>query len=301
MANKKTIVQLASPERKFVKVYQDFLKNKLLSAEEKLVFIALKSFIDFSKDNGGTQGEVYPSMETICELSSLSRSRATKTINKLIEKKIVKKIRRGATKSNIYTISDYADMWVCESVEDMAKIAESLDADPSSAEVHSAKLEQISSAMPAKGKELVSEPSKAHTQALNNQSLSKEQNATNKPKSQAERYSMKELKDFFEYSIMIKDYQAHKADLQAAFDILYEVLNTGKPTVRISGEDKPQAVVAGKLMKLTRDDILYAIDKFHEQTGEIKNTRAYLLTILYHAKDQAYLDLMNLGHRNGHF
>ena len=109
--NENIIVQLASPERKFVKVYQDFLQNELLSAEEKIIFITLKSFVDFSKDNGGIQGEAYPTMETVCKLSSLSRPRATRAINKLIEKKIVKKTRRGLTKSNIYTLSDYATMW----------------------------------------------------------------------------------------------------------------------------------------------------------------------------------------------
>jgi len=44
-----------------------------------------------------------------------------------------------------------------------------------------------------------------------------------------------------------------------------------------------------------KEIIVYTIDKFHQQTGEIKNTRAYLLTILYHAREQSYLDLMNLG------
>ena len=114
-------------------------------------------------------------------------------------------------------------------------------------------------------------------------------------------YSMGQIKELFDYAILIADHPEQEADQQVVFDILHEVLNTSKPTVRVSGEDKPQAVVAGKLMKLTHYDIQYAIEKFHEQTGEIKNTRAYLLTILYHSREQSYLDLMNLGHRNGDF
>lgn len=60
-------------------------------------------------------------------------------------------------------------------------------------------------------------------------------------------------------------------------------------------------VVIGKLMKLQPDDLVYSIDIYHKQTDRIKNVKDYLLTILYHAKEQAYLDLMNLGHHNGDF
>lgn len=295
---KEITVQLTVPERYYTKCYHDFMDCTLLNGEEKIVFLALKRFLDVKSEHG----QVFPTIETIQDMTGWGKQKVIKYIKSLVKKGVVKKIRQGLSKPNIYILSDCASIWTCASVEEMARVAESLDADPSTAEVHSAKPQQIGYAMPAKEKELVSASDQtADTSTKDNNSLSKKDGIAIGTESQAERYSMKELKDFFEYSIMIKDYQVRKADLQAAFDILYEVLNTGKPTVRISGEDKPQAVVAGKLMKLTRDDILYAIDKFHEQTGEIKNTRAYLLTILYHAKDQAYLDLMNLGHRNGHF
>lgn len=45
-------VQLSVPERQYVKVYQDFLSSELLSAEEKLVYIALKSFVSYGSDEG---------------------------------------------------------------------------------------------------------------------------------------------------------------------------------------------------------------------------------------------------------
>lgn len=144
---------------------------------------------------------------------------------------------------------------------------------------------------------LDNEPTKEHYQAQKNNSSD---NNTRKPKSQEEQYTMENIKVLFDYQALIIDHSDHKEDIEVAFDILHEVLNSTKP-VRINGERKPQAVVAGKLLKLTNHDIEYAIKKFHEQTGEIKNTRSYLLTILYHAKEQSYLDIMNLGHRNGDF
>lgn len=291
------IVQTSTPERKFVKVYLDFLNAGLLSGKEQIVFIHLKQYVNFADDTGTVvSSEVYPTLATLAKHVKMTEKTVRTILQSLQKKGILKIKQQGQNKPNIYKINDSAEMWNAENAEELAEAIDEIE-EKRMIDILTAKGYYIS-----KEKELVSASDQtADTSTKDNNSLSKKDGIAIGTKSQAERYSMKELKDFFEYSIMIKDYQVRKADLQAAFDILYEVLNTGKPTVRISGEDKPQAVVAGKLMKLTRDDILYAIDKFHEQTGEIKNTRAYLLTILYHAKDQAYLDLMNLGHRNGHF
>lgn len=85
---------------------------------------------------------------------------------------------------------------------------------------------------------------------------------------------MQNIETLFDYFILITDHPEHETDLNMIFDILHEVLNSTKPTIRINGENKPKAVVAGKLLKLTS---------------------------LYHAREQSYLDLMNLGHRNRDF
>ena len=86
MADEKIIVQLDSPERKYVKVYHDFLDNSFLTTEEQMIFIVLKSYVDFKEDSG----EAYPSMETICKRTKMSEKRARKNINALIKKGIIK-------------------------------------------------------------------------------------------------------------------------------------------------------------------------------------------------------------------
>lgn len=297
MADNKIIVQLASPERKYVKVYHDFLDNSFLSVEEQMIFIALKSYIDFREDSG----EAFPSVDTLCKRAKMSKPRTIKAINNLIKKGIVKKVQRGLTKTNLYTLSDYATMWACDNMEDVAAVADNQGMKPLTPEEHIEALERMGYKVEIKEKELVSEPSKAHTQAQKNYNSDVTKNIILEPKSQAERYSLEQIKTLFDYNILITDYPKHEADINVVFDILHEALNTTKQAIRISGENRPQEVVAGKLLKLTSYDIKYAIDKFHQQTGEIKNTRAYLLTILYHAREQSYLDLMNLGHRNGDF
>lgn len=297
MTNEKIIVQLASPERKYVKVYHDFLDNSFLSTEEQMIFIVLKSYVDFKEDGG----EVFPSIATLCKRAKMSKPRTIKAIKNLIEKGIVKKVQRGLTKTNLYTLADYSPMWTCDNVEDVATIVQNDGVKPLTPEEHIAELERMGYKVEIKEKGLVSEPAKAHTQAPINNNLSADKSNTARAKSQGEEYTMQDVQALFDYSILMADYPEHEADLNVVFDILHEVLNTSKQTIRIGGEDKPKEVVKGKLMKLESYDIAYAIDKFHEQVHKIKNTRAYLLTILYHAREQSYLDLMNLGHRNGDF
>ena len=100
---------------------------------------------------------------------------------------------------------------------------------------------------------------------------------------------------------LIIQYPDKQTDIDIVFDILYDTLNSTKPTIRIGGEGKPTMVVIGKLMKLQPDDLVYSIDKYHEQTERIKNVKAYLLTVLYGSREQQHLDIMNLGHHNGDF
>lgn len=291
------IVQLASPERKYVKVYHDFLDNSFLTTEEQMIFIVLKSYVDFKEDSG----EAYPSMETICKRAKMSEKRARKNINALIKKGIAKKVQRGLTKTNLYTLSDYATMWTCDNVEDVAAVADNQGVKPLTPAEHIAELERMGYTVQIKEKGLETEPTKAQNQAPFNQNLSKEQNTTDKLKSQAERYTMEDIKALYEYDSLIIQYPAKQTDIDIVFDILYDTLNSTKQTIRIGGEDKPQMVVIGKLTKLQPDDLIYSIDKYHEQTERIKNVKAYLLTVLYGSREQQHLDIMNLGHHNGDF
>ena len=112
---------------------------------------------------------------------------------------------------------------------------------------------------------------------------------------------MEDIRALYEYDSLIIQYLDKQTDIDIVFDILYDTLNSTKPTIRISGEEKPTMIVISKLMKLQPDDLVYSIDKYHEQTERIKNVKAYLLTVLYGSREQQHLDIMNLGHHNGDF
>lgn len=290
------IVQIRNPERKFLKIYFDFLYSKLLTGDEKFVFIILKSFIDFSTDKQGTQGKVFPSIQTICDISGYGEKKVTRILKGLKSKKIIKIDRRGFTKSNVYTLSDYDTMWSCDNLEDLAVIAQNKGIEPLTFEEHISELKRMGHKVEIKENGLEkTAPAKVTANSstnINNIVINKDN--TNEIKSQAERYTINQIRQLFDYDAMIHDNPYRQQDIDSVMDILHTAMNTTKPTIRISREDKPTMVVIGKLMKLDKDSIMYAIGKFSEQTERIKNPTAYMLTILYSAPEQFNLDLQNL-------
>lgn len=119
MIERRINIKNTKPERKFFKVYYDFLYNDMLNGEEKFIFSTLKSFLDFSMDKNGTEGEAFPTIRTLCKITSWGNQKVIKVIDSLVEKKVVKKIRRGLTKPNLYIIADYEEIWMAKSPEEV--------------------------------------------------------------------------------------------------------------------------------------------------------------------------------------
>lgn len=207
------------------------------------------------------KGQCYPSIRTLSRQSGISVKKVKETLKQLEEKGVISKTNRtrpdGGKSSNLYTVYDCGGMW-------------------------------------RKEKAPACEPAKAHTQAP---CLKNTFNTTGNPaKSQAsERYSLEQIRELFDYDVMVYDYPDRRQDIDAVMSILYTAMNTTGPAIRVSGQDKPAMAVIGKLMKLDKDSIMYAIRKYNEQRRRITSPRAYMLTILYHAPEQFYLDITNLG------
>lgn len=111
------------------------------------------------------------------------------------------------------------------------------------------------------------------------------------PESQGEEYPMEFVRAWFDYDDLVRGDPGKQTDV--VMEILYDALNSSQRTIRIRGEDKPAAVVKGKLLKLNSLDIQYALKKYDTQTTRIRNQQAYLLTVLYLAKEQQELDISN--------
>ncbi len=292
----KFIVQTSTPERKFIKVYLDFLNAGLLSGKEQIIFIHLKQYINFANDTGTVQGEVYPTLATLAKNVKMSEKTVRTVLQGLQRKGILEIKQQGMNKPNIYKINDSAKMWKARNVEELKTAVEKIE-EKRMIDILTAKGYYV-----LKEKELVSDSDQtADTSSNKNYVFYNEQNIINKPKSQAERYTIQDIRILYEYDSLIIQYPKKKTDIDIVFDILYDTLNSTKQYIRVGGEDKPAMVVIGKLMKLDYSDLIYSIDKYHEQTERIKNVKSYLLTIMYNSKEQQHLDIMNLGHVNHDF
>lgn len=292
MAQDKIEVQLATQERYYVRVYKDFLATKQLTTEEKMAYIALKSFVDFKHD----EGQVYPSMDTICQLTSMSRPRATRVIKSLEKKGVVEKERRGLTKSNLYTLHDNPQMWAAGSVEEMHDAAEYKIPFTTQELIEELKRRGIYSETKKEPTSDTDQSTDVSTSSLN--VVKTTNNIALNDSSCQERYTLDQLRAKYSYDAIITDRRCNKKDLDAVMDILYDTLNSTKPTIRVAGEDKPTMVVIGKLMGLTHEEIIYAIKKYNEVTDRIGNPKSYMLKILYTAREQMTLDINNQVQHN---
>lgn len=292
MARKK--IKSATDQRKFTLVYNDFLESDLLNHYEKSVFIALKKYAD------NDTMRAFPSLNRLHKITGISLSQVRRSIDHMKELGVISVEHRidedKGHQSNLYTLYDYAEIWSVGSSEDIAAVANEISEMKLVAELRSRGYTVT------KEKGLASEPTKAHTQAPQLNQFDIVNTTTNSGESQLERYTTDQIKQLFDYDIMIQDNPYRQQDIDSVMNILYTTMNTTKATIRIAGEDKPSMIVVGKLMKLSYSEIMYAIEKYQEQTERIKNPTSYMLTLLYNSKEQMNLDITNqVSHDMAHW
>lgn len=272
----------------FTIFHNEFIDSELLSGYEKLVFMAIKRHLN------SESSQAFPSIKTICSHTGLSKPTVIKAIKSLEDKEILTVEHRESEDrghmSNLYTLVDFKEIWKAPSAKDMKAIAKTKQ------------YEWAKQIIEAAGGRVVIEKEPGTTAPTKvtaepdpiNKHFDRDNNTKKWTESQPqERYSLDDIKDLFEYSVMINDFPQLRADVDNVITILHETLNTTKKTIRIAGEDLPAMVVIGKLMKLTHEQIIYSIQKYAESVSEVKNPRAYMLTILYRAKEQYALEIQN--------
>lgn len=277
----------------FTIFHNEFIDSKLLSGYEKLVFIAIKRHLN------SESSQAFPSIKTICSHTGLSKPTVIKAIKSLEDKKILAVEHRESEErgymSNLYTLMDYKEMWKAPSAKDMKAIAKTKQYEWAKQIIEAAGGRVVIEKEPG-----TTAPTKVTAEPDPSNKLFDRDNNTKKwTESQPqERYSLEDIQELFEYSVMINDFPQLRPDVDNVLTILHETLNTTKKTIRIASEDLPAMPVIGKLMKLTRDEILYSIQKYAENISPVKSPRAYMLTILYRAKEQYALDIQNQVNRN---
>lgn len=278
-------------------VENDVLRSTIFSSSEKLVYTILKSYMNHANRTA------FPSLKTISLYTGLCKSTVQKAINGLEAKGVIGKkhrhLKNGGHTSNLYIFYNAKAMQIVTDTKEPEPEPVQL---PDFPEPESRATESDTIVSCADGercaytdaekpkKEIASPPPKKHWKALHNFS---KKTAIDRKRQASERYSMKKVKEILGYQELITNHPDREKDIHAVFEILYETLNTTKPTMRILKEDKPTEIVIEKLLKLDPDDILYAINQYRSHSERIKNGKGYLLTILYCSKEQNHLDTIN--------
>ena len=286
MARRK--IKSATDQRKFTIVYNDFLESDLLDKHEKLIYIAIKRFAD------NDTLKAFPSLKTLHKITGISIRWIKKSIEHMEQLGVISVEHREddekGHQSNLYTLYDYAEIWNVGSSEDVAAVADEISEAKLVAELKARGYTVIKEKEPDK-----TEPTKVTVEPSTKLNQFDIVNTTiNSEKCQElERYTIDQIRQIFDYDILVNDKPLWQRDIDSVFSILHTALNTTKETIRVGGEDKPTMIVIGKLMKLDYSEIMYCIEKYNEQTERIKNPTAYMLTLLYNAKEQMNLDISN--------
>ena len=89
--------------------------------------------------------------------------------------------------------------------------------------------------------------------------------------------------DQLSFDCLIHDHPPDERVLNEILELLVDTMCSTQEFIRISGDEKPAAVVKGMFMKLEKSHIEYVLRCLSENTTKVKNIRQYLLTALYNA------------------
>lgn len=256
---------------------------------QKMMYVMLRQYIDDKK-------QCFPSVKTLAEECSMSVAKATEVLKELEEKKIITKTSRylesGGQTSNIYTIHDHVKVKPKQTkpkpINDSVPEFEALTADKRK------EASQVNQAYQSNFTQDTSEIDISDLQLHDNtkDEASQAENRTEKVAVQT-KHSTDELKKQYDYVAMISENPSKQEYIDICMDIISTTINSKKKNIRIQKEEIPKEKVTDKLLKLTKDDILWAIGKYEQQPTTVHYPKAYLLTLLYDAKNQRILDLQN--------
>lgn len=256
---------------------------------QKMMYVMLRQYIN-------DKNQCFPSVKTLAEECSMSVAKATEVLKELEEKKIITKTSRylesGGQTSNIYTIHDHVKV-----KPKQTKPKPINDSVPEFEALTAKQKKEVSAADQAdQSKKSTGDTSNdITTLRLHNNTLLGDSQDESQIENIAVQTQYREefLKNQYEYQVMIAEFPAKKENIDICINIISTTVNSKKKNIRIQKEEISKEKVTDRLLKLTKDDILWVIDKFAQQPNTIHSPQAYLRTLLYDAKNQRILDRQN--------
>lgn len=250
---------------------------KSISAEAKVLYGLLLDRMSLSARNGwlDEEGRVYIifSVEDIMTSMGCANQKAAKLLYELESKcSLIERKRQGLGKPNLIYVKNF----VTPSESHFKKC-----------ENHDSGSVKITSQESLKSHANNTENN--NTEFSDTESFlftSFRENHTREPK-RSEADQRQQYKDLImeniSYDTLLYDYPYDQDILTEILEIMVDVVCTTKPTVRISGDDKPAEVVRSQFLKLDSEHIRFVMGGLKENTTRIRNMRQYLLATLYNA------------------
>ena len=104
------------------------------------------------------------------------------------------------------------------------------------------------------------------------------------------------IKENIDYDILLQDHRNNRDRLDEIIDLIVETLCSTKPTICVSGDDFPAALVKEKLLKLDSQHIDYVFECLDKNITYVRNIKKYLLATLFNAPstiDSYYSAMVN--------
>lgn len=295
----KEIEMISAPNKQrtgFTQVYNGFIDTDLLTSYEKMVFILIKSYADRKS------GEAFPSLTTISAKTGISVSQVRRSIERLEKLGILTVQRRRSTKygniQNLYTIHDSEKRWMPGRAEELEN-TEAMIAEELTDEALLAELRKRGYIVP-KEKEPASDTDQStDTDPKNISNIITINNHSNaNDESQAEKYSMEEIKQKIGYEYIAAEHDSDKNLIDWVFNVIYDTLNGDAATVKIKGLARPRSGVEKRFLELTPDAIWYSITQFLAVPERPKYPDAWIKSQLHTAVDDLNADI---AHKVAHY
>lgn len=109
-------------------------------------------------------------------------------------------------------------------------------------------------------------------------------NRTNHAVTRSEMDTCRELiRENIRYDDLIREHPWDAEQLDEMVELMVEAACSRRESIRVAGNDFPQAVVRSRLLKLDDGHIRFVFDCLKNNTTQVRNIKQYLLTTLYNA------------------
>ena len=93
------------------------------------------------------------------------------------------------------------------------------------------------------------------------------------------------IKDNIEYDIMVERYR--KEWLDEIVEIMVDVVCSKEQYIRVNKQEYPHEVVKSRFLKIDASHIEYIYDALKDNTSNVRNIRAFLITTIYRSFETA--------------